>query len=1040
VCGNGVLEAPEECDDGNTTDGDTCSATCTIEGGGPCVPSPSQFPGQAVSPLHCSLVKVTPPYLVDFMGAPGTVADRSGLGTGLTMILPKPTGASYLPAKVVVDAVAQELRLTTTSGIQHGTANNLDDGLGVGLNLPNEDLRIQTALLDPPAGSGAFEQAGLWFGISQHDYVKLVLVSTPSGAVVQGLMEQADVPGAVFQRAITLPATRVAFTIEARPVARTLTLFYAVGASGPQLLTTFSNVPASWFSTDAAGIDFNVGTRSFAGISATHRNRAASLGPLAYRFDSFEVAEISGPPPPPDPPPGGAIDFSRWSVNLSNPTAIAYGPDGRVYVATASGTIRSLLLDHDSRTVLSDTTITSVQNRLVLGLTVDPASTPGDVVLWVAHSNVSQGSGQANSGRISRLSGPGFGTRLDVIVGLPRAIANHSLNHIHFGPDGRLYIASGGNTGGGAANDSGSEFGPRPEQPLSAAILVADVTSPTFDGDCTPTQSPSVMDATGIATKEVNCDVQVYASGLRNSYDFVFHSNGHVYATDNGLGVEGTFPDLAPDALSWDPASGCEGPIQGMTARNAHNPGARPDLLQRIEPGAYYGHPNPSRDECVFFAGNPTAGADAPVPNESGGADALDTSRYPVGREAAPGFRPAIFSFGGGKSANAVIEFTSPAFCGGLRGDLLVTYFSNADQVRHLTLASDGNSVFSSGTLPRSTLGTGGAATLVDPLPIAQDPLGRLYVGEFGGGRLAVFEPVAAGCWQTDGVPALPAPLLDAGGAVLNGELYVIAGKDASGPQRTVHVYNPFTNQWRLAPPLPAAYPAVENPAVAVLGGALYVIGGSTEPFAGSVASAARFDPVTQAWTMLAPLPAPRGGATAQGIASRIYVAGGMDAGSSRQELFIYDPATNTWSAGAPMSVPRDNPMSAAVGGRLYVFGGRTRLAPPFPDNGTLSSAEVYDPAANAWQPIAPMPTGRRTGNAVVVNGRVLLFGGEGAGTFAQNELYDPATDGWRILEPMPLPRHGAVAGRIGNGIFVVGGGPTEGTSFTTDVDVFRFE
>ncbi len=31
VCGNGSLEAGEQCDDGNTTSGDGCSATCRIE-------------------------------------------------------------------------------------------------------------------------------------------------------------------------------------------------------------------------------------------------------------------------------------------------------------------------------------------------------------------------------------------------------------------------------------------------------------------------------------------------------------------------------------------------------------------------------------------------------------------------------------------------------------------------------------------------------------------------------------------------------------------------------------------------------------------------------------------------------------------------------------------------------------------------------------------------------------------------------------------------------------------------------------------------
>lgn len=41
VCGNGKIEAPEACDDGNTVDGDGCSATCTIEAGYGCTGEPS---------------------------------------------------------------------------------------------------------------------------------------------------------------------------------------------------------------------------------------------------------------------------------------------------------------------------------------------------------------------------------------------------------------------------------------------------------------------------------------------------------------------------------------------------------------------------------------------------------------------------------------------------------------------------------------------------------------------------------------------------------------------------------------------------------------------------------------------------------------------------------------------------------------------------------------------------------------------------------------------------------------------------------------
>jgi cysteine-rich repeat protein len=36
VCGNGIIEAGETCDDGNTVSGDTCPASCRIE---PCTPA-----------------------------------------------------------------------------------------------------------------------------------------------------------------------------------------------------------------------------------------------------------------------------------------------------------------------------------------------------------------------------------------------------------------------------------------------------------------------------------------------------------------------------------------------------------------------------------------------------------------------------------------------------------------------------------------------------------------------------------------------------------------------------------------------------------------------------------------------------------------------------------------------------------------------------------------------------------------------------------------------------------------------------------------
>ncbi len=42
VCGNGMIESGEACDDGNTTNGNGCSSTCTVETGYTCTGSPSQ--------------------------------------------------------------------------------------------------------------------------------------------------------------------------------------------------------------------------------------------------------------------------------------------------------------------------------------------------------------------------------------------------------------------------------------------------------------------------------------------------------------------------------------------------------------------------------------------------------------------------------------------------------------------------------------------------------------------------------------------------------------------------------------------------------------------------------------------------------------------------------------------------------------------------------------------------------------------------------------------------------------------------------------
>ena len=230
-------------------------------------------------------------------------------------------------------------------------------------------------------------------------------------------------------------------------------------------------------------------------------------------------------------------------------------------------------------------------SRLSLGIAIDPHSTPDNVTIWVAHSDGSTDNGQENTGKISKISNyPLLNVMEDVIVGLPRAKANHALNGLVFGPNKELYMTVGGNTGGGApVADDNDQFGPVPEQPLSAALLMADVYKPGFDGsDCaTPRGEFATMPME-------NCTVEVHSSGIRNAFDVAYHFNGHIYTTTNGLGVAGQVPQNTTPP--------CTGTFPKELA-GEFNPGVQPDLLLLLEKGAYYGHPNPYRNECVFFDG-----------------------------------------------------------------------------------------------------------------------------------------------------------------------------------------------------------------------------------------------------------------------------------------------------------------------------------------------------------------------------------------------------------------------------------------------------
>ncbi|MBX5476416.1 MAG: PQQ-dependent sugar dehydrogenase [Clostridia bacterium] len=207
-------------------------------------------------------------------------------------------------------------------------------------------------------------------------------------------------------------------------------------------------------------------------------------------------------------PPGDDPDRfvrSTFAQGLAQPTAMAFGRDGTLYVTELVGRVVALK-DTDGDGAADQTSV------FADGLT-DPL---GVAVLRAGDLVVSQ------RGRLTRLrdtDGDGAADqREDIVTGLP--VGRHQNDNVVLGPDGRLYWGQG----------SRSDHGEGGIVPYEASILSA-----TPDGN----------------------DVRVVATGLRNPYGLAFDAKtGALYATDNGRDV----PDKGvPDELNLIETGGAYG-------------------------------------------------------------------------------------------------------------------------------------------------------------------------------------------------------------------------------------------------------------------------------------------------------------------------------------------------------------------------------------------------------------------------------------------------------------------------------------------------
>jgi glucose/arabinose dehydrogenase len=251
---------------------------------------------------------------------------------------------------------------------------------------------------------------------------------------------------------------------------------------------------------------------------------------------------------------------------------MAFAPDGRLFICQQTGQLRVVKNGVLLPTPFISLTVDPNGERGLLGVAFDPNFATNNFIYVYYTATTPQ-----THNRVSRFTANGdvalAGSEVPILdLNNLSGATNHNGGAIHFGPDGKLYIAVGEN-----ANSANSQ---------TVGNLLGKILRINSDGTI-PADNPIMFP--GIAGSPSGINRAIWSVGLRNPYTFTFHPvSGRMFINDVGQSTWEEINDgIAGSNYGW---SLCEG---ACTPPNAN---FRDPLFQ-------YGHGSSATTGCAITGG-----------------------------------------------------------------------------------------------------------------------------------------------------------------------------------------------------------------------------------------------------------------------------------------------------------------------------------------------------------------------------------------------------------------------------------------------------